>query len=163
VIWTHNRSLAGQQGISSPVSLLGGLLAGLFSHLRSSSPSTDDNSLSSSSSLATILTRGKVGVPRLFKKKRKSKNPTGYSPSPRSRSTVGAHRAPDHTGGFLGGWATGTGPHRGFSRGGGHRHRTAPVFFFVKKIPGQTGPGDPGRPVASPVENLRVQLFNYFC
>ena len=34
MIWTHNRSLAGQQGISSPVSLLAGLLAGLFSHLR---------------------------------------------------------------------------------------------------------------------------------
>jgi hypothetical protein len=34
VIWTHSRSLAGQQGISSPVSLLAGLLAGLFSHLR---------------------------------------------------------------------------------------------------------------------------------
>jgi uncharacterized membrane protein (UPF0136 family) len=33
VIWTHSRSLAGQQGISSPVSLLAGLLAGLFSHL----------------------------------------------------------------------------------------------------------------------------------
>ena len=33
MIWTHNRSLAGQQGISSPVSLLAGLLAGLFSHL----------------------------------------------------------------------------------------------------------------------------------
>ena len=34
MIWTHNRSLAGQQGISSPVSLLTGLLADLFSHLR---------------------------------------------------------------------------------------------------------------------------------
>ena len=33
MIWTHNRSLAGQQGISSPVSLLADLLAGLFSHL----------------------------------------------------------------------------------------------------------------------------------
>jgi hypothetical protein len=33
VIWTHNRSLGGQQGFSSPVSLLVGLLAGLFSHL----------------------------------------------------------------------------------------------------------------------------------
>jgi hypothetical protein len=33
VIWTHNRSLAGQQGISIPVSLLSVLLAGLFSHL----------------------------------------------------------------------------------------------------------------------------------
>jgi hypothetical protein len=33
VIWTHNRSLAGQQGISIPVSLLGVLLTGLFSHL----------------------------------------------------------------------------------------------------------------------------------
>jgi hypothetical protein len=36
VIWTHSRSLAGQQGISSPVSLLAGLLAGLFSHLSES-------------------------------------------------------------------------------------------------------------------------------
>jgi hypothetical protein len=35
VIWTHNRSLAGQQVISSPVSLLGSLLEGLFSHPRS--------------------------------------------------------------------------------------------------------------------------------
>jgi hypothetical protein len=34
VIWTHNRSLAGQQGISSPISLLASLLSGLFSHLR---------------------------------------------------------------------------------------------------------------------------------
>ncbi len=34
MIWTHNRSLGGQQGISSPVSLLTGLLGGLFSHLR---------------------------------------------------------------------------------------------------------------------------------
>ncbi len=33
MIWTLNRSLGGQQGISSPVSLLTGLLAGLFSHL----------------------------------------------------------------------------------------------------------------------------------
>jgi hypothetical protein len=33
VIWTHSRSLAGQQGISNPVSLLTGLLTGLFSHL----------------------------------------------------------------------------------------------------------------------------------
>jgi hypothetical protein len=34
VIWTHSWSLAGKQGISGPVSLLSGLLAGLFSHLR---------------------------------------------------------------------------------------------------------------------------------
>ncbi len=46
MIWTHNRSLEGQQGISSPVSLLTGLLAGLFSHLRfgsSSDPSLHGN------------------------------------------------------------------------------------------------------------------------
>ncbi len=34
MIWTHNRSLGGEQGISSPVSLLTDLLGGLFSHLR---------------------------------------------------------------------------------------------------------------------------------
>jgi hypothetical protein len=34
VIWTQHRSIAGQQVISSPVSLITGLLAGLFSHLR---------------------------------------------------------------------------------------------------------------------------------
>ncbi len=34
MIWTHWRSLAGQQDISSPVSLVAGLLSGLFSHLR---------------------------------------------------------------------------------------------------------------------------------
>ncbi len=34
MIWTHNWSLAGKQGISSPVSLLPDLLVGLFSHLR---------------------------------------------------------------------------------------------------------------------------------
>jgi hypothetical protein len=33
VIWTYNRSLEGQQGISGPVSLIVGLLGGLFSHL----------------------------------------------------------------------------------------------------------------------------------
>ncbi len=40
--------------------------------------------------------------------------------------------------GVFGGWPTG--------------HRTAPVFFGGKKMPGQTGPGDRGHPVASPVE-----------
>jgi hypothetical protein len=70
---------------------------------------------------------------------------------------TGPHR------GFSRGGTTGTGPHRGFSRGGGNRHRTTPGFFLVKKIPGQTGPGDPGHPVASPVEfsNIYVQFSSY--
>ena len=41
MIWTHNRSIPGKQGISSPVTLLTDVVAGLFSHLRSYL-STDD-------------------------------------------------------------------------------------------------------------------------
>jgi hypothetical protein len=40
VIWTHNRSLTGQQGVSNPVSLLEGMLADLFSHLRYTTTNT---------------------------------------------------------------------------------------------------------------------------
>ena len=32
MIWTHDRSIVGKQGISIPVSLLAGLLGGLFSN-----------------------------------------------------------------------------------------------------------------------------------
>jgi hypothetical protein len=51
----HNRSLAGQQGISSPVSLLAGLLAGLFSHLRG------QQGISSPASLLTGLLMNPIG------------------------------------------------------------------------------------------------------
>ena len=56
--------------------------------------------------------------------KRSTGEATGYGPGRRSRSTGGAHRAPDHTGGFLGGGTPVTGPPRGWR----------PVSYFLKKI-----------------------------
>jgi len=100
VIWTtHNRSLAGQQGISSPVSLLAGLLAGL-GHPHTLGENTTRNNIPSPTPLDKRPTPEPVETTRVTRSPKKER-----PESPRSLNLVThthiPHNPPTHNGHFL--------------------------------------------------------------